>query len=314
MNFKAVFFGTPNFVLPVLEALWSMRPEVELVSVVTAPDKVVGRKQELTPPPAKMWAQQHDIRTLQPEKLDGALLEALRALHPHVGVMAAFGKIVPKAVLEVFPNGILNIHPSLLPRWRGPSPVSAAIAAGDKKTGVTLMLTDEKIDHGPIIAQKHYALRGDESCGFLTATLFQCGAKLLNEKLIHYLRGEIIPLSQVHEQATHTKLLRRDDGKIDWRQPAEHIFRLARAYDQWPGIFTILLDGQRVKILRVSRVVGKQTPAPPGTLQIDAEGFPLVSSGNGWLRFDRVQQEGRTPTAGSAFLRGRPDLIGQRLA
>lgn len=300
---SVVFFGTPEFALPILEALWSMRPAVELVSVITAADKPVGRKQVLTPPPAKVWAQEHGIFLLQPEKLDEKFVEQLRALEPTVGVIASYGKIIPKAVLELFPKSVLNVHPSLLPRWRGASPVQSAIAAGDTETGVTIMLTDEEMDHGPVLAQERYPLKGNEMTSVLRSTLAEKGAALLSKTLLPWVRGEIEPKLQDESRVSVSSILKREDGRLDWNESSEQISRKVRAYEPWPGVFTTLPDGKRLKILSAEAAEEGQSPLG-GTVEADREGYPLVRVADGWLRLIRVQPEGKSPMDGDSFLRG----------
>lgn len=307
---RVVFFGTPEFVLPVLEALWAMRPGIELSAVVTTSDKPVGRKHIIIPSPVKAWAQAHEVPVLQPEKLNEAFIAELQKFQPSVGVMAAYGKIVPKAVLDVFPKGVLNVHPSLLPKWRGSSPIQAAIAAGDAETGITIMLTDERMDHGPILAQEKVALRGDEVAGKLTQELFLQGASMLSKTLPLWLEGKFVPQPQEHVNATFTKLLSRENGKIDWNQSVETIVRLVRAYDPWPGTFTILPDGTRLKILKAS-AANRKEETPSGTIAKGSNGEFLVRARDGWVRLDKAQREGGPLVAGSVFLRGHNGIVGK---
>lgn len=309
---RVIFFGTPNFVLPILDTLGVMGPDIELVAVVTTPDKPVGRKHIITSSPVKTWAQAHDVMVLQPEKLDDIFVVKLQGLQPTVGVMAAFGKIVPKTVLDVFSGGVLNIHPSLLPRWRGSSPVQAAIAAGDMETGVTIMLTDAEMDHGPVLAQEKVLLLGDEVMGKLTEELFLQGADLFSKTLPLWVQGKLFLQPQDHAKATFTKLLSRDDGRIDWAQPADTIVRLVRAYDPWPATFTVLPDGTRLKVLQALKA-NREQEAPIGTVFQSDEGAFLVRAADGWVRLNAVQREGGSSMDGETFLRGQSSLLGEKL-
>lgn len=311
-EYRLIFFGTPEFVLPVLEILWSMRPAIELATVVTALDKPTGREQILSPPPVKTWAEKHGIAILQPEKLDSTFVAELKRSRPTIGIIAAYGKIIPGEVLDCFSQGVINVHPSLLPRWRGPSPVQAAILSGDTEIGVTLMITDEEMDHGPILTQERITLRDDETADALTRTLFQQGAAFLPKTLLPWLRGEIIPKPQDHDHATFTKILRREDGRIDWHRPVEQILRMIRAYDPWPGVFTSLPDGRRLKILRASRA-DMSNDVARGTVAQGNDSMFLVRAGDGWVRLDLVQREGGSPMDGVTFLRGLPHLQGKLL-
>ena len=308
METKVIFFGTPAFVLPVLDALTmaGYMPQ----AVITAPDKPVGRKQVVTPPPVKQWGEAHGIRVLQPEKLDGVFSEQLRVLKPDVGIISAYGKIIPKSALGVFSKGVLNLHPSLLPRWRGPSPVQEAIAAGDQETGVTIMLTDEEIDHGAILAQKPVALKGTETGGSLTEKLFDLGADLLVASLFGWLAGNITPQSQDHSQATYTKLLTRDSGHIDWSRDAESVAAMVRVYDPWPGTFTEVKGLGRLKIFPL--VSADISMGPFGQL-FRKDGKLVIYCGKGSLILEHLQLEGRRPMLGHEFLLGHPEIIGRNV-
>jgi methionyl-tRNA formyltransferase len=312
---RVVFFGTPDFAVPTLEALWGLRPIFELVAVVTAPDKPAGREQEIILSPAKLWALDHRTLVLQPESLtDPGFLETVATLQPSVGVLAAYGKILPENLINCFPKGILNVHPSLLPRWRGSSPIQAAIAAGDRETGVTIHLLSPQIDAGPILAQESYPLRGDETVEGLTAFLAQRGAELLSRTLFAWMREEITPRPQEERFATIAPAIAREEGRLNWSQSQEMILRLLRAYGRWPGAFTFLPDGKRLKILEAAASSYEGKEDLPGTIREDKSGAPIVRTADGWLRLNRVQPEGKTPMDGIAFLNGHRDLIGKKLS
>lgn len=298
---KIVFFGTPAFVLPVLETLKKL--PYELVAVVTAPDKPIGRKQVVTLSPAKEWALAHNIGVLQPEKLDEQFLEELQRSMPTLGIIAAYGKIIPQKVLAVFEHGVINVHPSLLPRWRGAAPVQATIAAADQKTGITLMLTDQKMDHGPIIAQESSVLLGNETGKELTRQLFLKGANLLEKILPKWLAGEIQPTPQEHLQATYAKVLKRDDGRLDFSKPADELSRLIRAYTPWPGTFFEKNDVGRMKILSAHALKEKAGAAPSEFVPLGNTNIG-IACGEGILMLDSVQKEGRKPISGQDLRKG----------
>src|SRR3989344_2342044 len=217
-NIRIIFFGTPEFAIPPLEAL--AREKYEIVAVVTRPDEPVGRKQVITPPPIKVWADKHHIPVFQPLKLEigNGKLEIPDA---DLFVVAAFGKIIPLDILEFPRLGALNIHPSLLPRWRGPSPIQQTIMAGDTKTGVTIIKIDEFMDHGPILAQRGWPLKNSKiTLQELTNELWVLGADLLIEILAGWIRGEMVPIPQDDAQATFSKLLKKDSGRGDWEKTA----------------------------------------------------------------------------------------------
>lgn len=308
MTRRVVFFGTPDYVIPALEALYSLK-RVELAAVVTAPDARKGRGKKLTPPPVKTWAIDHNIPVLQPEKLIAEqFLSALQSLEPTVGVVASYGKIIPQAVMGLFPRGILNIHPSLLPKFRGATPVASAVLEGEEKTGVTIIAIDEKMDHGPIVVQEAYPLSGDETTEKLRNALFQKGAEMLKDILVPWVEEKIEPRPQNHDQATYTKTFTREDGRIDWSMPAEVIERMVRAYTPWPGTFIEFPDGMRLKILNASPIeipAGLPSDLPPGMFIKHPDGLFVISAANHTaLVLHTVQPAGKKPMSGADFMHG----------
>ncbi|MDW8405393.1 methionyl-tRNA formyltransferase [Chloroflexus sp.] len=299
---RVLFLGSPSFAVHALEALVAAGHEI--VGVVTQPDRPAGRDRRLTPPPVKVAALAHGLPVLQPETLrDPQVVATLTALQPEVGVVAAYGEILRRAVLAIPPLGYLNIHPSLLPLYRGPTPVAGAILAGETVTGVTIMLLDPGMDSGPILAQAVVDLPPTARAGPLTDQLFQIGAELLVQTLPRYARGEIEPRPQDHSQATVTKMLKKEDGRIDWSLPALVIERMTRAYDPWPGAYTFW-RGQPLRI--ITAAVGATTAiAAPGTvIGRSAGGNPLVQTGNDALELVEVQPASRRPMSGAAWLAG----------
>lgn len=291
--------GTPSFAIPAAEILTGTST-CTLLGIITKPDEPVGRSHAMTPPPLAMWAREHGIRLLQPDTKD-ELTALLTELRPDVAVVVAYGKIIPSAALAIPKFGFVNIHPSLLPKYRGPSPVHAAIANGDAETGVTLMLLDAEVDHGPLLAQERVEIPPAVTRSELDAFLAERGAQLLARTLPKYLAGRTAPQPQDHARATMTPLLTREHGKIDWSEPAAVIERKVRAYEGWPGTWFVLPNGKRLKVLSAS--VGAAHPGIPGTLvRDDVMG---VACGDGRLLvFNRVQPEGGAPMDGVAFMRG----------
>jgi methionyl-tRNA formyltransferase len=297
---RIVFLGTPAFATHPLRRL--VEAGHEIVAVVTQPDRPAGRSRMLQPPPVKQAAVELGLPVLQPETLrDEQVIDELRALRPDVGVVAAYGEILRRAVLEIPPLGYLNIHPSLLPLYRGPAPVTGAILAGDATTGVTVMLLERAMDAGPILAQATVALEPDARTGPLTDELFQLGSTLLVGVLPQYAAGEIVPQPQEHERATFTHMLAKEAGRLDWSQPAVVLERAVRAYDPWPGTFTILHD-QQLKIMRAS-VVDGDVQDDPGTVLPGPD--LVVATGAGALQLDEVQPAGKRPMAGRDWRRGQ---------
>ncbi|MER3399130.1 MAG: methionyl-tRNA formyltransferase [Chloroflexota bacterium] len=307
---RVVFMGTPEFALPTLKGLHD--GGYRLVGVFTRPDKPAGRGRQPTPSPVKELALRLGLPVYQPATLRRpAAVELLRSLEPEVVVVAAYGLILPREVLAVPPHGCLNVHPSLLPRWRGPSPIPFAILAGDEFTGVTVMLMDEGMDTGPILARSEPVPIGPEdTTATLTPKLAEVGARLLLGTLPKWVAGQIIPEPQDDSQATYSRLLKKEDGVIDWGRSAEEIWRQVRAFDPWPGAFT-WWEGKLLKILACQPLPGSSL-APPGTV-VGLDGGAAVQTGSGLLKLERVQLEGRRAVGIGEFLRGYPRFIGSRL-
>lgn len=252
-NLKIIFLGNPGFALPSLEAL--VKENYQIVGVITSPDKPTGRKQIITPPPIKVLAEKNNLPIYQP-KDKNELLEIVKKLNPDLAVVVAYGMIFPKEVLDIPKFGFVNIHPSLLPKYRGATPIQSAILNGDKKTGVSLFLIDEKMDNGPILSVKNYEL-GIMNYEELSKELARLGANLLIEALPKYVSGEITPLPQNDSLATYTKKIKTEDAFIDLEKdnPVE-MERKIRALNPEPGTWTIQ-NGKRVKILEAELIDGK---------------------------------------------------------
>lgn len=311
MPLRIVFLGSPAFAVLPLERLVA-DDRYQVVGVVTQPDRPAGRGRALVATPVKQAALRLGVPVITPETLrDPAAVAALAALRPDVGVVAAYGEILRRDVLAIPPLGYVNIHPSLLPLYRGPSPVAGAILNGDVETGVTIMLIDAKMDSGPILAQRTVPLPPDARTGALTQELFAIGADMLVETLEAYARGAITPQPQDHTRATVTKLLTRDDGIIDWTQPAVRIERMTRAYDPWPGA-TTTWRGAPLKIIAARVIADRCEDAPPGTLIDSAEG-PAVATGDGLLALVTVQPAGKRPLPATDWRRGLRLVGGERL-
>ncbi|MCS7222012.1 MAG: methionyl-tRNA formyltransferase [Anaerolineae bacterium] len=304
---RVIFMGTPEFAVPTLAAL--IDEGYDLVAVVTQPDRPAGRGRELTPSPVKKYALTHGLLVLQPETLrPPEVVAELASLRPDVIVVAAFGMILRPNVLAIPPKGCINVHASLLPRHRGASPIAAAILAGDLVTGVTIMLMDEGMDTGPILAQATMEIRPDDTAGTLGERLARQGADLLMATLPMWLAGELSPQPQPVEGATVCRPLSKEQGQIDWTRPAVEIERMVRAYQPWPSAFTFW-QGQRLKILRSHAVEGT---AEPGMV-IRWDNGAAVGTGQGLLVLDEVQLAGRRAIRIAEFLRGQQAILGARL-
>lgn len=306
---RILYLGTPDIAVPPLEAL--VAAGYEIVAVVTQPDQPARRSTTRVPSPVRQAAERLGLPVQTPQTLkDPQAVAALEATRPELAVVAAYGEILRQNVLAIPRLGFLNIHPSLLPRHRGPAPVVGAILAGDDETGVTIMQLDRGMDSGPLLAQQRQPLAPDARAGALTEALFSVGAKLLVDVIPAYAAGELQLQPQDHSQATITKLIRKDDGQIDWALPALQIERMTRAYDPWPGA-TTSWRGQPLKILAAEPLELAATGQLPGTILPGSE--LLVATGAGALRLVQVQAAGRRPVQGQEFRRNMQAQPGDRL-
>lgn len=310
---RIVFMGTPEFAAPVLRAL--VDAEHDVAAVYTRPDRRAGRGKRLAAPPVKKAALELGLSVRQPASLrrDEEAQREIRELAPDAIVVAAYGLFLPPDTLSAPRLGCVNIHPSLLPRYRGPSPVVTALLNGDESTGVTLMVPDEGMDTGPVLAVRETAIGADEDAQALTARLFEMGAALLVETLPAWERGEVRPVAQVESLASVTSLVSREDGEIDWRLPASRIERMTRAYNPWPGAFTTW----RGSTLKVVSARARQAEAgdadSPGLVVALADGGIGVHTGGGVLELRRIQLAGRGESDARDFTRGYRDFVGSVL-
>lgn len=285
-RFKIVFMGTPDFAVPALAALHDCRHEVKLV--VTQPDRPRGRGRKLAPSPVKTAARKMGYAVVQPETIrDRAFEKHLRELAPDLFIVVAFGHILGKKLLQVPRIGAINIHASLLPKYRGPAPIQWAILKGEKKTGVTTMFMDEGMDTGDILLSTKVDIRPDDTSATLHDRLALLGGDLLIKTLSAIETGGAIPLPQDHDQATYTTLLKKEDGRIDWKKPVESLDAFIRGMSPWPGAFTFLED-KRLKIF-AAVPVPLEVAEKPGTV---VRGFPdelRVAAGKGVLSVLEIQ-------------------------
>ncbi len=304
---RIIFMGTPEYGAIVLDEL--IKGGYPPVLVITAPDKPVGRKQIITPPPVKIIAQKNRIPILQPEKIENCKSE-IENLKTDLIIVASFGKIIPKEILKIPKQGCLNVHPSLLPKYRGPSPIQFTILKGDKKTGVTIIKITERVDAGPILAQKEIALSGKETYVELHDVLGELGGKLLMETIPKFLKEKNKPEFQEELKATSSKIIKKEDGKITWNKSAEEIDRQIRAFNPWPGTFTSW-EGKLIKILK-ARVNEKKVKDnyPVGKTLVAPQNELCVQAGKGFLVIEKLQLEGKKETDSEEFLRGHSNFIG----
>lgn len=305
---RTIFLGSGAFAVPTLQML-AAHVAVALVGVLTPPDRSAGRRGRPTPVPIAAEARRLGLPLFQPERI--RTLEtaaAIRELGPALGVLADFGRIIPSAILELPRHGILNVHPSVLPRHRGATPISATILAGDPEAGVSVLRMDTGLDTGPVLARRSWPLSGSETTPELEARAAIEGAELLAELLEPYLRGECHPVAQDEAAATLTRPLRREDGLLDPVRPAAELERQVRAYLPWPGSYLQTQTGRIVvhRAAAARREAGDRT----GLLVADGDGLALVAA-DGRLRLLEVQPAGGRPMSAAAFLRGHPAIIGQ---
>lgn len=311
---KVIFMGTPDFATPTLRIL--IEHHYQLQAVITQPDRAKGRGKQIIAPPVKLLAAQYNIPVLQPEKIRNQdVVYTLREFAPDVIVVVAYGQILPESILQIPPYGCINVHASLLPKYRGAAPIHWAILRGEIETGITTMFMDKGMDTGDMLLQRTLPIQSDDTAGTLHDKLAEMGAQALLETLRHLKAGSLQRLPQDHNAATLAPMLKKEDGKIHWQESATAIARNVRGLHPWPGAFTTY-QGCMVKLLKV-----QQEPCPtflsssiPGTV-IDINKFsgPLVATGNGCLRILQIQPQNKGPMNCSDFCRGYHLTIGDSL-
>ncbi len=308
--------GTPEFAVPSLQAL--LDHGFEVAAVVTQPDRPVGRGGIVRPPPVKEVAERAGLTVLQPPTLRAPdALATLRAIQPDLIVVVAFGQILRRAVLDLPPLGCVNVHPSLLPKLRGAAPIQAAIREGLSETGVSIMLMNERMDAGPLLAQVTAPIFPDDTAATLGDRLARMGADLLVDVLPRWQAGTISPKPQDDTEATFCRPLQKEDAVVDWSAPAELIARICRAQTPWPGCQTNW-DGRQLRLLTVRARPDWTGPKPPGMtfLLSTSSGEPpdlAVATGQGALIVEQLQLAGKKPLRAAEFLRGQPRFVGARL-
>ncbi len=304
---RVLFAGTPEIAVP---SLLTVAEIVAVCGVLTAPDRPSGRGRRLKAPVVKTAAEQLKTPVLQPERLDQAVRETVAALQPDLLVCVAYGKIFGPKFLELFPRGAVNMHPSLLPRHRGPAPIPATILAGDAETGVTIQAVSERMDAGDIYRQSRRPLTGRETTASLSTELSETGAALLADVVVRLADGEIDAVPQDENAATYCGMISKQDGLIDWTMPAVQIDRMVRAYYPWPGAYTYL-NGTELKILEASLLPGgTEVATRPGAVRgVDREHGILVQTGDGVLGITTLQLKSRKPAAWKTFLNGHPAIL-----
>ena len=310
---KIIFMGTPDFAVPTLKKLYDSGYEVQ--AVFTQPDKPKGRGYKLTPPPVKVLAQEHDTPVYQPQSLkkDGEeYVKIINDLAPDCIVVAAYGKMLPKSVLDIPRLGCVNVHGSLLPKYRGAAPIQQAVIDGEKESGVTIMQMDKGLDTGDILLVEKYRLAPKETGGSLFDKLSELGGPLLLKALDLAEKGELSPVPQKHEKHTYAKMLTKALGEIDFTQSAEVIERLIRGLNPWPSAYTHLA-GKMLKIWDAD-VVPSETKGEPGRIvQVEKDSF-MVQTGKDLLKINSLQLEGKKRMDAESFLRGYTLEVGSTLS
>ncbi len=311
---RVIFFGTPNASIASLRALLGSGIDVPLIC--TRPARRAGRGRVLSPTPVEVFGKDSGIPVITPQTLDAEAVATIRKVEANVYIVVAYGRFIPSELLSAPRLGVVNVHPSLLPKHRGPSPVATAILDGDASTGVSIMLLDEGMDTGPILAQSEpVSVSSDVRCDALTEYLFELGAGMLPEVLKDYGAGKVTPQPQTEAVTTVTRLLTKVDGEIDWQAPADRIVRMNRAYHPWPGTSTFW-RGEAFKIVDVE--IGDGLISGPGldagTVFRADDGSVGVAAGSGSsVRLAAVQAAGRRVISAAEFANGRPEFVGSRL-
>lgn len=308
---RLVFMGTPDFASASLEAL--LRSEDSVVGIVTQPDRPKGRGQALTPSPVKLLAQRAQIPLLQPLKMkDPGFLDALAGWKPDMIAVAAFGRILPPAILSLPPLGCINVHGSLLPKYRGAAPIQWAIINGETETGITTMLMDEGMDTGATLLQEALSITADDTAATLTPRLAELGGRLLVETITRFKAGTLEPQAQDTSQATLAPLLKKEDGVIDWTLPAIVLADRVRGLSPWPGAYTTVVGNDRWTIWRAVAFPGRVTD-PPGTVITMTHEAIHVATGDGILAVMELQPANSRRMAVSQYLSGHHVSIGLQL-
>ena len=310
---RFVFMGSPEFAVPPLEHL--ILGGYQVVAVYTPPDRPAGRGRALVSPPVKRAALARGLPVVQPPSLkEVGVVEQLRGFNPDAIVVAAFGQILPQSVLGLPRLGCINIHPSLLPRFRGASPVAAAILAGGEFTGVSIMLMDEGLDSGPVLARAQIPISASDTTGSLTTKLSWLGAGLLGEVLVGWMRGEFTPHPQNEAEASHCGSITKEEGEIDWHLPAIDIWRRVRAFNPWPGCYT-RWRGKKLDIIEAVPLTEERTfkvgrVVEPASVPEGSKAAFGVYTGGGVLGILKVQLEGKQALYAADFLRGQREFMG----
>jgi methionyl-tRNA formyltransferase len=308
---RTIFFGSPDFAVPCLDALHDIS---DIAVVISQPDRPAGRGLAVRPPAVKKRALVLGLEVWQPRKVRTVgFAEKLRALGADVGVVVAYGRILPRGVLDAPRTGCVNVHASLLPRWRGAAPIQWSIVHGDEETGVTLMQVDEGMDSGAILATVSTPIALDDDAATLSERLSKMGAELLREQLAHYVAGDLTPQPQDEAAVTMAPLLKKEHGRIDWNKTAREVHNQIRGMNPWPGAHTVLGE-RRIKVHRtVASTLDPEGVAPGQVIALDPEGI-LVACAEGTIEIQELQESGRKRVDARSFASGRGVAVGDRFS
>jgi methionyl-tRNA formyltransferase len=306
-HLKILFFGSSSFAIPVFEALLNER--IKVAAVITLPDKPAGRQGELTPTPMKVRARSQKLEVLTYQSLDEEAVEQMSSIGADLAIVASYGLLIPKAAFRCARREFVNVHPSLLPRYRGASPIQTAILNGERKTGVTIMLLDDKMDHGPILAQDEATIVESDTYETLHDRLALKGGELLVATLGPWLEEKIKPNPQDDRKATFTKMLTRDSGRIQWKMTAEQVTRQIRAFCPWPGTWTLLRD-ERYKLIAASPAQPRPMPLP-GQMLISGDRVFVGCGHTTAIEIHQIQPSGKTVMNADSYARGYRAYSGQ---
>jgi methionyl-tRNA formyltransferase len=300
---RILFMGSPQFAIPGLRALAS---NYNLIGVLTQPDRPAGRGKKLRPSPVKVVSEELHLNILQPRRLrDDDSIQQIQELQPDLIIVAAYGQILPQKILDIPSHGSLNIHASLLPRWRGAAPIQAAILHGDEETGISIMLMNAGLDTGPVLSQTKLTIETHETAGDLSNRLAAAGADLLIETLPDYLKGEIKPTPQDDRLATYAPMIKKSEGALDFSKTSTQLSNQVRAFEPWPTSY-FSWEGQRIVVKKAYAKAWKKYE--PGCV-ILVEPYPAITTSDGVLVLEEIHPAGRKVMSGEAFLRGSPDFI-----
>lgn len=293
-----------------------VKEKYNIAAVFSQPDKKVGRKQELISGPVKLLAIENNIPLFQPDRLNEEEIERIKNINPDLIIVAAYGKILPENILQIPKYKSLNVHASLLPKYRGASPIQNALLHGEEKTGVTIMLMDEGVDTGDIISQKEINIEPDDTAENLTRKLAASGAELLIKTLPDYISGKIEPEKQDDSLATLCRLVKREDGLIDWNDTAKNIYNKFRAFQPWPGIYAFWENNgspKRIKLVKISLDAANPEKKYGIGEIFESEEKISVQTGSGIIILEELQMEGKSPANAKSFINGYPNFVGSIL-